>query len=70
MAINKIKELRELKRPYMSQWKLANKVGVSQSLITIWERGYKEPTGEQKANIASALRVEVSVIFPKDEPPF
>jgi DNA-binding XRE family transcriptional regulator len=66
MAINQIKKFREQKRPFMSQWKLALKVGVTQSMVTIWESGYREPTGKQKVKIAKALELSMIDIFPPE----
>ena len=68
MAVNQIKKFREQQRPFMSQWALANKVGVTQAMITIWEKGYKEPTDKQKIRIAKALGISSVDIFPAKKP--
>ena len=66
MAKNRIREYREDKRPYMSQWVLANQVGVSQTMITNWELGYMNPSDKQKVAIAKALGISSVDIFPSE----
>jgi len=48
-----LKTLRVSKR--ITQWDLRNKTGISQTKICLIERGYIEPSEEEKALIAKAL---------------
>jgi transcriptional regulator with XRE-family HTH domain len=47
----------------MSQQRLADKVGVDQSLVSYWEHGHKAPSVERQLAIARALGVAPRVLF-------
>ena len=63
---NTMKQYREEKEPYMSQWALANKVGVCQTMIVNWERGYTKPSNKHKQSVAKALGISMVDLFPKE----
>ena len=46
----------------ISQWELAKKTGISQSQISLFERGYREPSNEAKKKIAGAIGTLVDKI--------
>ena len=39
----------------ITQWELALRTGISQSQLSLYERGYREPSQEAKEKIAGAL---------------
>lgn len=47
----------------MSQWALAEAVGVTQASVERWENGYAIPRDEIRPKIAEALGVRTDVIF-------
>jgi transcriptional regulator with XRE-family HTH domain len=49
----------------MSQWELSYKTRISQGRISLFERGYRQPTKEQAEKIAEALCVDIKEIFPE-----
>ncbi len=57
-------------RAGFSQHKLAFKIGISQTIISTFEQGYKKPNQEQAELIAEALNVSIKNIFPeiKEQP--
>jgi transcriptional regulator with XRE-family HTH domain len=57
-----IKERREALG--MTQFDLATAIGVSWSTMSRWESGGAEPTRQNKALIAGALKTEVQALFP------
>ncbi|MFZ2445857.1 MAG: helix-turn-helix transcriptional regulator [Syntrophobacteraceae bacterium] len=46
----------------ITQWQLAMKVSVSQTKISLIERGYIAPSDEEKAQIAAALGLKTDQI--------
>ncbi len=48
----------------ISQWELSYKTKISQGRISLFERGYRQPTKVQAEKIAQALRVKIEEIFP------
>ncbi len=51
-------------RKRICQYELSSKTGISQGLISLIERGYRQPTNKQADKIADALRVKTEKIFP------
>ncbi len=49
----------------ISQWELSYRTKISQGRISLFERGYRQPTKEQAAKIADALQVNIEEIFPE-----
>ncbi len=49
----------------ISQWELSYKTRISQGRISLFERGFRQPTREQAEKIAEALRVDIKKIFPE-----
>ena len=47
----------------ISQQRLAEVVGVDQSVVSYWEHGHKAPTVERQLAIAKALGISVRVLF-------
>ncbi len=45
------------------QYELSHRTGISQGLISLIERGYRQPTNEQAEKIADALQVDREDIF-------
>jgi transcriptional regulator with XRE-family HTH domain len=50
----------------VSQWELARKTGISQTQISLFERGYRVPSECLKQKISEALEVSVNAIEYKD----
>lgn len=48
----------------LTQTQLAELVGVRQSSVAKWERGINTPRDHQKVAIASALHIDVRMLFP------
>lgn len=61
MSGEKIRMLRLLAR--LSQQRLAKKAGISDSLISGYERGIRRPGPKNRARLARALAVEIKEIF-------
>ena len=51
-------------RKMICQYELSHRTGISQGLISLIERGYRQPTNDQADKIADALRVNIKEIFP------
>ncbi len=49
----------------MSQWELSYKTRISQGRISLFERGFRQPTKEQAEKIAEALQEDIKDIFPE-----
>ncbi len=49
----------------ISQWELSYKTRISQGRISLFERGFRQPTKEQAEKIADALQVDIKDIFPE-----
>lgn len=49
----------------ISQWELSYKTRISQGRISLFERGFRQPTREQAEKIAEALCVDTKEIFPE-----
>ncbi len=49
----------------MSQWELSYKTRISQGRISLFERGFRQPTKEQADKIADVLQVDIKDIFPE-----
>jgi len=62
--VNKLREIRFFKR--VSQWQLRIPTGICQTRISLIERGFIEPTDEDKRKIAGALGMKSEEIFPVD----
>ncbi len=52
-------------RKRVCQYELSYRTGISQGLISLIERGYRQPTREQAEKIADALSVDIKEIFPE-----
>ena len=50
-----------------NQWDISLKTGISQSKLSLIERGYVNPRDDEKERIADALNCAVADIFPRDE---
>ena len=50
-------------RERMCQYELSHRTGISQGLISLIERGYRQPTDVQAGKIAESLHVDVNEIF-------
>ncbi len=61
----KLKELRE-KKGY-SQQLLANKLGISQSTVGMWESGKREPNFETTKQLADYFEVSVDYLLGRDD---
>jgi len=48
------------KRNLMTQWDLSKKIEVSQTKVSLFERGHIIPTDEEKDRIAQALGIGVN----------
>ena len=46
----------------VTQWELAKRTGISQAQISLFERGYREPSGDVKKKIADAIGIPVDAI--------
>ena len=51
----------------ITQWRLATKVGMSQSKIWQIENNLRDATDKEKQVIAAALMLNVEEIFPKED---
>lgn len=51
-------------RKRICQYELSHRTGISQGLISLIERGYRQPTNDQADKIADALQVNIKEIFP------
>ena len=51
-------------RRRICQYELSHRTGISQGLISLIERCYRQPTKEQAEKIADALQVDIEEIFP------
>ncbi len=51
-------------RRRVCQYELSHRTGISQGLISLIERGYRQPTSEQAGKIAEALEADIEEIFP------
>lgn len=52
-------------RKRICQYELSSRTGISQGLISLIERGYRQPTNEQAGKMANALNVDIKKIFPE-----
>jgi len=66
--MNKISELR--KKMSLNQTELANKIGVSQSTLSYWERGDFEPDHESLINLADIFDVSIDYLLGRVSMPF
>jgi transcriptional regulator with XRE-family HTH domain len=48
----------------LTQYELADLIGVAQPTVWRWERGQMEPRRGHKAQLASALHTDVRLLFP------
>ena len=64
---NKLRQVRILQNPRMSQWKLALKSGVPQSKISLIENCLINPTQDEKESIATALNINEVEIFSNNQ---
>ena len=60
--MNQLKKIRALKE--MSQFQLRIATGIHASKISLLESGYMEPTADEKAKLAKALKTPVDKLFP------
>lgn len=51
-------------RKGMCQYELSRRTGISQGLISLIERGYRQATNEQAEKMAEALQADIKEIFP------
>ncbi len=66
MQVNRNLKVARASRGF-SQYELAFKTGICQTMLSLFERGYYQPTQEQAQRIARALEVQVDQIFPAEE---
>ena len=59
--ISKLKQARFLQ--CKTQYHLEKETGISQTLISLFERGYRKPNSRQKKLLAEALRVPEYKLF-------
>ena len=52
-------------RESLSQHRLSSMTGINQTLISMFEQGYRKPNRNQAQAIAKTLRVKVDNIFPE-----
>jgi transcriptional regulator with XRE-family HTH domain len=64
---NSLRNIRILKNPKVSQWILALKSNVPQSRISLIENCLSNPTPKEKEALASALNIDVTVLFPQEK---
>lgn len=62
---DRLKELR--KRRDLTQMELANKIGVSVSLVNAWENGQRLPSIEKQEAIADIFNVTLDYLFGRDD---
>lgn len=60
---SKLKELREKKK--LSQYKVAEILGVAQSTVAMWESGTNIPTADKLPRIAEVLGCSIDELFGK-----
>lgn len=48
-----------------TQYLLSHETGVPQSTISLFEKGFKQPTKEQAKKIADTLQINIKEIFPE-----
>lgn len=59
--MNQIKKRRlELE---FSQYEIEKLTGISQTKLSLIERGYREPSSDERKKLAKALRLEVKELF-------
>lgn len=61
--MNRIKELRRLKKPALTQQKLADLVGVARSTVAMWEAGKNEPDNETLLKLAEIFNVSTDCVL-------
>lgn len=59
---NRLRVLRAERR--LTQWDVAERIGISQGTYSLWEIGRITPTEEQRDQIAAALDVSVAELLP------
>ncbi len=64
MNANRLKEIRAARR--ITQFDLRIKTGISQTMISYWERGLLQPSEDQKRKIAGALGLNSKDVFPAE----
>lgn len=60
-----VKNARDLQG--IAQWRLCQMTGISQSTISVIEKGYRKPSNEHKKLIAKALKKKVEDLFPEKD---
>jgi transcriptional regulator with XRE-family HTH domain len=58
--------LARLKAGISSQYVVAEAIGSSQSQISLYEQGFREPTEEQKKALARLYGVDETELFPRE----
>ena len=61
--MNRIKELRRLKNPALTQQKLADLVGVARSTVAMWEAGKNEPDNDTLLKLAEIFNVSTDCVL-------
>lgn len=61
--MNRIKELRRLKNPVLTQQKLADLVGVARSTVAMWEAGKNEPDNDTLLKLAEIFGVSTDYVL-------
>jgi len=47
----------------LSQYEIEKLTGIAQTKISLIERGYREPSSDERKKLAKALRLEVKELF-------
>jgi len=63
MRVSKVRELRFFKG--LSQWQIALAAGMSQTKLSLIERGFIHPTEADKERIAEILETKIEDLFPE-----
>lgn len=62
------KKLRQLREESgLSQQEVADKIGVSKSMISFYENGVNEPDKEKRMSLAKLFNVEYSILYDDDK---
>ena len=68
MTKNQIRQFREGLRRVITQYDVAEAVGISQAKMSLIEQGRISPSQDEKVKIAKALEVPVEELWPEERP--